>query len=104
MNEYFDLDSACEGGIFARGSGDQFKNYMLLVSSCLVTQSCPTLCDPMDVAYEAPPSMGFSRQEYWSGLPFPSPGDLPNPGIKLESPALQADAVPSKPPGKRLII
>ena len=52
------------------------------------------------VAYEAPPSMGFSRQEYWSGLPLPSPGDLPDPGIEPGSPALQADALPSKPPGK----
>ena len=45
-----------------------------------VAQSCPTLCNPMDLAYQAPPSMEFSRQEYWSGLPFPSPGDLPNQG------------------------
>ena len=45
-------------------------------------------------------SMGFSRQEYWSGLPFPSPGDLPDPGIKPRSPALQTDALPSEPPGK----
>ena len=52
------------------------------------------------VAYQAPLSMGFSRQEYWSGLPFPSPGDLPNPGIKPRSPALQADALTSEPPGK----
>ena len=44
--------------------------------------------------------MGFSRQEYWSGLPFPSPGDLPNPGIKPRSPALQADTLTSEPPGK----
>ena len=44
--------------------------------------------------------MGFSRQECWSGLPFPSPGDLPNPGIEPRSPALQADALPSEPPGK----
>ena len=44
------------------------------------------------VAHQAPPSMGFSRQEYWSGLPFPSPGDLPDPGIEPRSPALQADA------------
>ena len=49
---------------------------------------------------QAPLSMGFSRQEYWSGLPFPSPGDLPNPGIKPGSPALQADALSSEPPGK----
>ena len=48
----------------------------------------------------APPSMGFSRQEYWSGLPFPSPGDLPDPGIEPRSPALEADALTSEPPGK----
>ena len=47
-----------------------------------VAQSCPTLCDPWSVAHQAPLSMGFSRQEYWSGLPFPSPGDLPNPGTE----------------------
>ena len=52
------------------------------------------------VAYQAPLSMGFSRQEYWSGLPFPSPGDLPNPGIEAESCSLQADASTSEPPGK----
>ena len=65
-----------------------------------VAQSCPTLCDPMDCTYQDPPSMGFSRQECWSGLPFPSPGDLPNPGIEPGSSALQADALPSEPPGK----
>ena len=58
-------------------------------------QSCTTLCDPMDCS---PPgsSVGFSRQGYWSGLPFPSPGDLPNPGIEPRSPALQADSLPSE--------
>ena len=55
---------------------------------------------PCTVAHQAPPSMGFSRQEYWSGLPFSSPGDLPNPGIEPGSPALQADALLSEPPGK----
>ena len=55
---------------------------------------------PWTAAYQAPPSMGFSRQEYCSGLPFPSPGDLPNPGIELRSPTLQADALTSEPPGK----
>ena len=55
---------------------------------------------PWTVAYQAPPSMGFSRQECWSGLPFPSPGDLPDPEIEPGSPALQADALPSEPPGK----
>ena len=55
---------------------------------------------PWTVTYQAPPSMGFSRQEYWSGLPFPSQGDLPDPGIKPGSPALQADALTSEPPVK----
>ena len=54
---------------------------------------------PWTVANQAPLSMGFSRQEYWSGLPFPSPGDLPDPGIKPRSPALWADALLSEPPG-----
>ena len=57
----------------------------------LVTQSCPTLVTPQTSARQAPLSMGFSRQEFWSGLPFPSPGDLPNLGIEPGSPALQAD-------------
>ena len=55
---------------------------------------------PWTVAHQAPPSMGFSRQEYCSGLPFPSPGDLPDPGIKPRSPASRADASTSEPPGK----
>ena len=55
---------------------------------------------PLTVAYQASPSMGFSRQEYWSGLPFPSPGDLPDPEIEPGSPALEADALTSEPPGK----
>ena len=60
----------------------------------LVAQSCPTLVTPWTVAGRAPRSMGFSRQEYWSGLPFPSPGDLSDPGIEPRSPALQADSLP----------
>ena len=55
---------------------------------------------PWTIAYQAPLSMEFSRQEYWSGLPFPSPGDLHNPGIKPGSPALEADALQSEPSGK----
>ena len=58
----------------------------------LVAKSCLTLVTPWTVACQAPLSMGFSRQEYWSGLPFPSPGDLPDPGIEPASPALQADS------------
>ena len=55
---------------------------------------------PWTVADQAPLSMGFFRQGCWSGLPFPSPGDLPDPGIEPRSPTLQADALPSEPPGK----
>ena len=55
---------------------------------------------PWAVAYQASPSVGFSRQEHWSGLPFPPAGDLPHPGIKPASPTLQADPIPSEPPGK----
>ena len=66
----------------------------------LVAQSCPTLGTPWTVAHQAPLSMGFPKQEYWGGLPFPSPGDLPDPGIKPRSPALQADSLPTKLWGK----
>ena len=55
------------------------------------------LCNVMDCGRQAPLPMEFSRQEYWSGLPFPPPGDLPNPGIEPRSPALQADSLPSEP-------
>ena len=67
----------------------------------LVAQSCPTLWDPID--YSLPYILcpwGLSRQEYWSGLPCPPPGILPNPGIKPRSLALQADSLPTEPPGK----
>ena len=63
----------------------------------MCTQLCPTLCDPM---HYKPQAMKFPRQEYWSGLPFPSTGDLPDPGIKPECPALQADSLPFESPGK----
>ena len=59
----------------------------------LVAQACPI---PWTVAHQAPLSMGFSRQEYWSGWPFPSPGNLPHPEIETGSPALQADSLPSE--------
>ena len=63
----------------------------------LVTQLCLTLCNPMDCNQQASLSMVFSRQESWSGLPFPSPGDLNKPGIKPRSSALQADSLLSEP-------
>ena len=69
-----------------------------------VTQLCPTLCDPVDCSLPAPPSMEFSRPEYWSGLPFPSPGDPPDPGIEPGSPALQADSLLSEPLGKPKVV
>ena len=69
---------------------------------CLVAQWCPLLCV---ISWTVAPARllcpwGFSRQEYWSGLPCPSPGGLPNPGIELRSPSLQADSLPSEPPEK----
>ena len=67
-------------GLFGNGSG-----------SGLVTKSCLTLVTSWTVTYQTPLSVAFSRQEYWSGLPFSSPGDLPNPEIEPGSPALQAD-------------
>ena len=66
----------------------------------LVAKLYLTLETPWTVACQAPPCMGSPKQEYWSGLPFPSPGDLPDPGIEPETPELQSDALPSEPPGK----
>ena len=65
----------------------------------LITQSCLTLCNPMDCSSPGFSVMEFSRQEYWSGLLFPSPGDLPDSGMDHGSPTLQADSLPSEPPG-----
>ena len=75
----------------------EWLNWLML---CFVLQSCMTLCDPMNCAHQAPLSMGFFRQEYWTGLSSLLPGDLPNPGIKPTSPSLQVDAIPSEPPRK----
>ena len=72
---------------------------MLKEHKVKVTQLCPTLCESVDYTVR-----GISRPEYWSGLPFPSPGDLPNPGIEPRFPALQADSLLSEPPGKPISI
>ena len=64
----------------------------------LATKPCQTLATPWTVAHQAPLSMGLSRQEYWRGLPFPSPGNLPYPGVEPGSPALQADSLPTELP------
>ena len=79
----------------------EFVFSIFLVVCVLVTQLYLILCDSMDyIAHQAPLSMEFSRQEYCCGLPFPSPGDLLNSGIKPGSPAEQADSLPTEPPGK----
>ena len=70
----------------------------------LVAKSHLTLATPWTVAHQPPLSMGFPRQQYSSGLPFPSPGDLPNPGIEPRSPALQVDSLPAEPQVHNLII
>ena len=90
------------GTIKDRNGMKQKQNMLRSESESEVAQSCPTLCDPWTVAHQAPLSVGLSRQEYWSGLPFPSPGDLPDPGIEPRSPTLQAGTLTSEPPGKPL--
>ena len=70
----------------------------------LAAKPCPTLVTPWTVARQAPLFIGFSRQGYWSALPIPSPGDLPDPGNEPGSPALQAVSLPTKPPRKPLVI
>ena len=73
------------------------KQIVTFLCGGLVTKSCLTLATPKTVACQAPLFMGFIRQEYWSALPFPSPGDLLNPGIESRSPALQAVSLPTEP-------
>ena len=75
---------------------------MLYGGDGLVAKSRLILATPWSVVLHAPLSVGFSRQEYWRRLPFPSPGDLPDPGIEPRSPALQADSLPTELPGKPL--
>ena len=75
----------------------------LPVHACSFAQSCLTLCDLVAIAHQVPLSVVFSKQEYWSGLPFPSPGDLSDPGIEPVSPALQVNSLPLEPSGKPLL-
>ena len=89
-----------------------YKKQFLLVTLCVCVYAC-VVCEslsharlfatPWTAAHQAPLFMRFSRQGYWSGLPFPSPGDLPNPGIKLGSPTLQADSLPTELQGKPIV-
>ena len=73
-----------------------------MIESVLVSR-VPLFVTSWTITYQAPWSMGFSRQEYWSGLPFPSPGDRPNPEIEPRSPTGQADSLSSEPPGKPIL-
>ena len=94
------IDLGCRQQLPAPAMGSFSFQPLLCV---LVTQSCLTLCNPIDCSHQAPLSMEFPRQEYWSGLPFPSPEDLPDlpdPGIETGSPALQADSLSSQPSWK----
>ena len=85
------------GGFFTTESpGKPFEH----IGGGWVTKSCLTLATPWTVAYQAPLSMGFSSQKYWSGLPFPFLGDLPDPGFKPRSSAMQADSLPTELQGK----
>ena len=81
-------------------AGKLLPGFILYSILCEWSRSVRLFATPWTVAYQALPSMGFSRQECWSGLPFPSPGDLPDPGIEPRSPTLQADALPWEPSGK----
>ena len=88
---------------FLGGCGKVSLPFQSVLELCvLIAQSCPTLDNNMDYSQQAPMSMEFSRQEYWSGLPFSSSGDLPHPGIEPRPPTLQAESLPSEPPGKPL--
>ena len=95
--------SCCQMGVFIFISGRLSMKWKWKKVKVKLLSRVRLLATPWTVAYQAPPSMGFSRQEYWSGLPFPSPGDLPDPGIELRSPAFQADTLTSEPPGKSKI-
>ena len=100
-------DNQCKALRIASGTLENvsFYRYGLGVCVCVcapAAQSCLTLFNPWTVAHQAPLSIGFSRQEHWSGLPFPSPGDLPDPGIEPTSPALAGGFFNTEPQGKSL--
>ena len=83
------------------GGGEKEESEMYGRSEVKSLSRVRLFATPGTVAYQAPQSMGFSRQDYWSGVPFPSPGYLPDPGIKPGPPALQADSLLSELPGKQ---
>ena len=96
-----DFSTSKEVKIFLRKIYKSNTKHYLIPGGHLLGKSCLTL-DPMEVARQAPLSMGFPRQEYWIGLPFLSPGDLPHSGIERRSPAQQADSLPTEPPMKSI--
>ena len=101
---FFAAFNICHPTVSQRTRGNLHRRYLddtVTQRKKVKSLSCVRLfATPWTVAYQAPLSKGFSRQRYWNGLPFPSPGDLPNTGIEPRSPTLQADALPSEPPGK----
>ena len=102
FNKYFNLTSIKNSLLWDHVFIDQLLSTGIEVkwSEVKLLSRVRLFATPWTVAHQAPLSIGFSRQEHWSVLPFPSPGDLPDPGIEPRSPALQADALTSEPPGK----
>ena len=82
--------------MFAKHIFDKWTVHRIYGAGGLVAKSCPTLVTPWAITHQAPLSMRFSRQEYWSGLSFPPPGDLPDPGVEPRSPAVHADSLPTE--------
>ena len=105
QGEFSSFPSCCSfykfvGDISCKQSFSHYYSFILILSYCGLSHSVMSdSATPGTVTYQDLLSMGFSRQEHWSGLPFPSPGDLPNPGIESRSPALQADALTSDQQG-----
>ena len=85
-------ESTCNAGDPGSTPGGTQHCKAVMHVCVLVIQPCPSVCDPWTITSQAPLSLEFSRQEHWSALPFPSPGDLPNPGTEPVSPAFQADS------------
>ena len=100
--QYCDQITLCQSIQIDFVSYYYYYYFVIRMYALLATQSCLTLCNTMDCSSQAPPSMGFPRKEYWSVLPCLSPGDLPDTGIEPGSPVLQADSLPSEPPGKSI--
>ena len=95
------LKAGEEGSWLGMPAAAPWEGILTRCVPCVLSHSVVSdSCDPIDCTHQAPLSMGFSRQEYWSGLPFPSPGDLPHPGIEPRSPVLHADSLPTELWGK----